>query len=197
MTPPGGWSPEVGRPGGRRRAAEERVPGGGQAGIAPAPGSVTGATPPGGWAPERVVEHAFGMGAPGPGAEPRPAGATVAPGGWRRGLRTVLRLEWLLALAAYVGLVYPTTAPYTAGAVAGLGVLLCAYGWTRRHTMPRPERADRLPTALVAAAAAALAVVIPAAMLGAMSGARAAAIAAVTSATAAALALGRPAPRRT
>ena len=127
-----------------------------------------------------------------PGPFPGPAGrAAVAPGGWRRELHSVLRAEWILALAAYVGLVYQCSAPYTAGAVAGVAVLLGAYGWTRRRTPPRPEPADRLPTALVAVAALALAAVIPTAMLGAMSGARVAAVLAVTCATAAALAVAR------
>ncbi|CAA9218974.1 MAG: hypothetical protein AVDCRST_MAG41-406, partial [uncultured Corynebacteriales bacterium] len=116
-------------------------------------------------------------------------------GGWRRELHTALRAEWVLALAAYIGLAYPRSAPYTAGAVAGVAVLLGAYGWTRWPTLPRPERADRLPTALVAAAAVALTAVIPTAMLGALPAARVAAIVAVTCATAAALTLGRHPPR--
>lgn len=124
--------------------------------------------------------------------QPVPTGATrVAPtsNGWRPALIAVVRIEWLLTVACYVGLAFARVAPYTAGALAGLAVALGAYGrlrWQSARTR-RPPAADRPATALAVAAAVATIVVVPAAMFGALTAARAGAIAAVTCATAAAV----------
>ncbi|HST66406.1 MAG TPA: hypothetical protein VLM05_14570 [Mycobacteriales bacterium] len=129
-------------------------------------------------------------------APPQPAGATRVPptgDGWRTGLVAVVRIEWLVAVACYVGLAFAKIAPYTAGALAGLAVVGGAYGrlrWQAARTR-RPPAADRPATALAVAAAVAAVVVVPAAMFGALTAARVAAIAAATCATAAAVLLRR------
>ena len=129
-------------------------------------------------------------------AQPVPTGATrVVPtsDGWRPALIAVVRIEWLLTVACYVGLAFARVAPYTAGALAGLAVALGGYGrlrWQSARTRRPPPR-DRPATALAIAAAVATIVVVPAAMFGALTAARAAAIAAVTCATVAAVLLRR------
>ena len=123
-------------------------------------------------------------------------GATRAPtaDGWHRGLIAVVRIEWLLAGAVYLGLAFDRVAPYAAGAWAGIAVVLGAYGrlrWQAARTR-RPPEPDRLPTIAAGLAAAASVVVVPAANnVGALTAARAAAIAAVTCATIAAVLLAR------
>ncbi|HEY6749063.1 MAG TPA: hypothetical protein VI357_25520 [Mycobacteriales bacterium] len=105
----------------------------------------------------------------------------------------MVRIEWLVAVACYVGLAFSRVAPYTAGALAGLAVVLGGYGRLRWQTAPvrRPPPEDRPATVLAVAAAAAAVVVVPAAMLGALTVARVAAIAAATCATVAAVLLRR------
>jgi hypothetical protein len=124
-----------------------------------------------------------------------PAGATrvADPQAWRRGLIAVVRIEWLVGIACFLGLAYPRTAPYTAGLLAGALVLLGAYGRVRWRPLARlrPPEADRTPTYAAVAAVATALVIIPAAMAGALTLARLAAVAAVTSATVAAVLLAR------
>jgi hypothetical protein len=124
-----------------------------------------------------------------------PVGASRVPGppGWRRALITIVRAEWLVAAACYLGLAFAHIAPYTAGALAGLAVVAGAYGRLRWQATRarRPPAEDRPATGLAVATAAALVVVVPAAMFGALTVARAAAIAAVTCATVAAVLLTR------
>jgi hypothetical protein len=195
--------------GGRRRAAEEDPPEGGRR-RAPDPAANgsrhAAADPAWGAAPAPVTTAVVGLPAwlvssppavQNPEWNPQPAyGATRAtgPDGWHRALVAVVRVQWLLALACYVGLAYPRVAPYTAGALAGIVVLAGAYGrvrWQTAHAR-RPETPDRPATGLALAAAATAVVVIPAAMVGALTVARVAAIAAVTCATAAAVLLRKP-----
>jgi hypothetical protein len=126
-----------------------------------------------------------------------PVGATrvAGPWGWRRGLITVVRVEWLVGIACFVGLAYGRVAPYTAGLLAGALVVAGAYGrvrWQSAHTR-RPPDPDRLPTYAAAAAVVTAVVVVPAAMAGALTVARFASVAAVTCATAAAVLMGRTA----
>jgi hypothetical protein len=130
-----------------------------------------------------------------PGPVSSAVGATRVPSteGWRHGLVTAVRIGWVLAVVCYVGLVFERTAPYTAGALAGVAVALGAYArirWLTARTR-RPPPADRPPTVLVVAAAAATVAVVPAAMVGALTVARVAAIVAVSCLTLAAVLLGR------
>ena len=128
-----------------------------------------------------------------------PPGATRAadPSAWRRGLITVVRIEWLVGVACFLGLAYARTAPYTAGLLAGALVVAGGYGRLRwqaarsaasagtgphPHVRRRRRRGDRV-------------VIIPAAMVGALTLARLAAVAAVTCATVAAVLLARTAGR--
>jgi hypothetical protein len=124
-----------------------------------------------------------------------PAGATrvADPDAWRRGLIAVVRIEWLVGLACFLGLAYARTAPYTAGLLAGALVVAGAYGRVRWQgtAAGRPPEPDRLPTYAATAAAATAVVIIPAAMVGALTLARLAAVAAVTCATVAAVLLAR------
>jgi hypothetical protein len=112
---------------------------------------------------------------------------------WHRALIAVVRVEWLVGVACFVGLAYPRTAPYTAGLLAGALVVAGAYGRLRWQSAPawRPPEPDRIPTYAAVAAAATAVVIIPAAMVGALTLARLAAVAAVTSATAASVLLAR------
>jgi hypothetical protein len=130
-----------------------------------------------------------------PGAVPVGATRVVDPGGWRRGLITVVRVEWLVGVACFLGLAYGRLAPYTAGLLAGALVVAGAYGrlrWQAAHTR-RPPDPDRLPTYAAAAAVLTAVAVVPAAMAGALDVARLATVAAVTCATVAAVLLGRTA----
>ena len=133
----------------------------------------------------------------GPGGQPRavPTGATrvTDPETWRRGLITVVRIEWLVGVVCFLGLAYARTAPYTAGLLAGALVVAGAYGRLRWRSIAtlRPPEPDRIPTYAAVAAVATAVVIIPAAMAGGLTLARLAAVAAVTSATVAAVLLAR------
>ena len=133
----------------------------------------------------------------GPGGQPRavPTGATrvTDPETWRRGLITVVRIEWLVGVVCLLGLAYARTAPYTAGLLAGALVVAGAYGRLRWRSIAtlRPPEPDRIPTYAAVAAVATAVVIIPAAMAGGLTLARLAAVAAVTSATVAAVLLAR------
>src|SRR6185312_4104264 len=124
-----------------------------------------------------------------------PTGATriADPTTWRRGLIRVVRIEWLVGIACFLGLAYARTAPYTAGLLAGALVVVGAYGRVRWRPLVRlrPPEPDRIPTYASVAAVATAVVIIPAAMAGALTLARLAAAAAVTSATVAAVLLAR------
>jgi len=124
-----------------------------------------------------------------------PTGATriADPTAWRRGLIRVVRIEWLVAIACFLGLAYARTTPYTAGLLAGALVVVGAYGRVRWRPLARlrPPEPDRIPTYAAVAAMATAVVIIPAAMAGALTLARLAAVAAVTSATVAAALLAR------
>jgi hypothetical protein len=112
----------------------------------------------------------------------------TGPDPWRRGLIAVVRLEWILGVVVYLGLVSDRLAPYTSGALTGVAVLLGGYArirWLTARTK-RPPAADRVSTAVAAAAAALTLLVVPAVMIGALTAARTAAVAAVTAATIAA-----------
>ena len=115
------------------------------------------------------------------------------PTTWRRGLIRVVRIEWLVGIACFLGLAYARTAPYTAGMLAGALVVVGAYGRVRWRPLARlrPPEPDRIPTYAAVAAVATAVVIIPAAMAGALTLARLAAVAAVTSATVAAVLLAR------
>jgi hypothetical protein len=197
--------------GGRRRAPEPASPEFNGVPVprrhaAPDDTGGTGAVPSWQRPPEPVPTSAVGIPAwlaptPTPATTTRygppavPVGATRVPtaDGWHRGLITVVRIEWLLAVAVYLGLAFDRVAPYAAGAWAGVGVALGAYGrlrWQAARTR-RPPQPDRLPTIAAGLAAAAGVVVVPAAMFGALTAARAGAIAAVTCATIAAVLLAR------
>jgi hypothetical protein len=130
-----------------------------------------------------------------PGAPPGPVGATRAadPDARRKALVAVVRLEWLVGVACFVGLAYGRTAPYTAGLLAGVIVVAAAYGRVRWQaaTTRRPPDRDRVPTYAVVAAVVVAVVVVPAAMVGALTLARLAVVAAVTCATFAAVLIGR------
>jgi len=124
-----------------------------------------------------------------------PTGATRIsdPEAWRRGLIRVVRIEWLVGIACFLGLAYARTAPYTAGLLAGALVVVGAYGRVRWRPLVRlrPPEPDRIPTYASVAGVATSVVIIPAAMAGALTLARFAAAAAVTSATVAAVLLAR------
>ena len=124
-----------------------------------------------------------------------PTGATRIsdPEAWRRGLIRVVRIEWLVGIACFLGLAYARTAPYTAGLLAGALVVVGAYGRVRWRPLVRlrPPELDRIPTYASVAGVATSVVIIPAAMAGALTLARLAAAAAVTSATVAAVLLAR------
>jgi len=124
-----------------------------------------------------------------------PTGATrvADPTAWRRGLIRVVRIEWLVGIACFLGLAYARTAPYTAGLLAGALVVVGAYGRVRWRPLVRlrPPEPDRIPTYASVAGVATSVVIIPAAMAGALTLARLAAAAAVTSATVAAVLLAR------
>jgi len=124
-----------------------------------------------------------------------PTGATRIsdPEAWRRGLIRVVRIEWLVGIACFLGLAYARTAPYTAGLLAGALVVVGAYGRVRWRPLVRlrPPEPDRIPTYAAVAGVATSVVIIPAAMAGALTLARFAAAAAVTSATVAAVLLAR------
>ena len=124
-----------------------------------------------------------------------PTGATriADPTTWRRGLIRVVRIEWLVGIACFLGLAYARTAPYTAGLLAGALVVVGAYGRVRWRPLVRlrPPEPDRIPTYAAVAGVATSVVIIPAAMAGALTLARLAAAAAVTSATVAAVLLAR------
>jgi len=124
-----------------------------------------------------------------------PTGATRIsdPEAWRRGLIRVVRIEWLVGIACFLGLAYARTAPYTAGLLAGALVVVGAYGRVRWRPLVRlrPPEPDRIPTYASVAGVATSVVIIPAAMAGALTLARLAAAAAVTSATVAAVLLAR------
>jgi hypothetical protein len=205
--PDGGPAPESS---GRRRAPEDGPPTATwPAGTGPAPdGGLAGAVSPAGapagggaaWPVEEVrPETAVGLpgwlGPSGPGARAVPAGATrvADPAAWRRGLITVVRIEWLAGIACFLGLAYARTAPYTAGLLAGALVVLGAYFRVRWRSLARlrPPAPDRIPSYAALAAVATAIVIIPAAMAGALTLARLAAVAAVTSATVAAVLLAR------
>ena len=115
------------------------------------------------------------------------------PAAWRRGLIRVVRIEWLVGIACFLGLAYARTAPYTAGLLAGALVVVGAYGRVRWRPLARlrPPEPDRIPTYAAVAAVATAVVIIPAAMAGALTLARLGAAAAVTSATVAAVLLAR------
>ena len=133
----------------------------------------------------------------GPDGQPRavPTGATrvTDPETWRRGLITVVRIEWLVGVVCFLGLAYARTAPYTAGLLAGALVVAGAYGRLRWRSIAtlRPPEPDRISTYAAVAAVATAVVIIPAAMAGGLTLARLAAVAAVTSATVAAVLLAR------
>ena len=124
-----------------------------------------------------------------------PTGATRIsdPEAWRRGLIRVVRIEWLVGIACFLGLAYARTAPYTAGLLAGALVVVGAYGRVRWRPLVRlrPPEPDRIPTYASVAGVATSVVIIPAAMAGALTLARLAAAAAVSSATVAAVLLAR------
>jgi hypothetical protein len=185
--------------GGRRRAAEpDGAPAGGrrqarEAAVMTAVGLPGWLAPNGGARPDPTAAG-WPVGPPWP-AGNVPVGATRAadPAGWRRELVAIVRAEWLVGLACFVGLAYARTAPYTAGLLAGLVVVAVAYGrvrWRAAGFGP-PTPAERVPTYAAAVAVAAAVVVVPAAMLGALTLARLAVVAAVTCATFAAVLLGR------
>jgi hypothetical protein len=122
-----------------------------------------------------------------------PTGAThvAEPRAWRRGLTTVVRIEWLVGVVCFLGLAYARTAPYTAGLLAGALVVAAAYGRLRwkAGTAHRPPESARRPTYAAAAALAAGLVIVPATIAGALTLARLAAVAVVTCATVAAVLL--------
>jgi hypothetical protein len=213
----GSWRVEVQPGGGGKRRAPEPATGGRRR--APEPDPV--AEPAGGggrWAPNSAVAEPAGGGrrpgerigrgavglpgwlAPPPGAVGAaavPVGATrvADPDAWRKALVAVIRIEWLVGVACFVGLAYGRTAPYTAGLLAGAIVVAGAYArlrWQGAHTR-RPPARDRVPTYAAVAAVAVAVVVVPAAMVGALTLARVAAVAAVTCATFAAMLIGRDA----
>jgi hypothetical protein len=130
-----------------------------------------------------------------PGGARVPLGATrvADPEAWHRGLITVVRIEWLVGVACFLGLAYARTAPYTAGLLAGALVVAGAYGRLRWRAIARrrPPEPDRIPTYAAVAAVATAVVIVPAAMVGALTLARLAAVAAVTCATVAAVLLAR------
>jgi hypothetical protein len=183
---------------GRRRAAEsDDAPAGGrrrarEAAVMTAVGLPGWLAPNGGARPDPTATG-WPVGPPRP-AGNVPVGATRAadPARWRRELVAIVRAEWLVGLACFVGLAYARTAPYTAGLLAGLVVVAVAYGRVRwRAGLGPPSPAERIPTYAAGVAVAAAVVVVPAAMLGALTLARLAAVAAVTCATFAAVLLGR------
>ncbi len=175
------------------------------AGTAPGPGGGPAVWPVPGSAAAGEVQRGTAVGLPawlGPSAATRgPDGARVPPRAtraadpeaWRRGLVTVVRIEWLVGVACFLGLAYARTAPYTAGLLAGALVVAGGYGRLRRRaaTLRRPPEPDRIPTYAAVAAVATAVVIIPAAMVGALTLARLAAVAAVTCATVAAVLLAR------
>jgi hypothetical protein len=128
-----------------------------------------------------------------------PTGATrvADPEAWRRGLIALVRIEWLVGVACFLGLAYARTAPYTAGLLTGALVVAGAYGRLRWQSVAarRPPEADRIPTYAAVVAVATAVVIIPAAMAGALTLARLAVVAAVTAATLAAVVLARTAER--
>ena len=85
----------------------------------------------------------------GPGGQPRavPTGATrvTDPETWRRGLITVVRIEWLVGVVCFLGLAYARTAPYTAGLLAGALVVAGAYGRLRWQVHRHPPPAGTGP----------------------------------------------------
>jgi hypothetical protein len=135
--------------------------------------------------------------APGPDGWGHAAAGTTPvadPGAWRRGLITVVRIEWLVGVVCFLGLAFARTAPFTAGLLAGTLVVAGGYGrlrW-RGSTARRPPEPDRIPTYVAVASVATAVVIIPAAMVGALPLARLAAVAAVSCATVAAVLLARP-----
>ncbi len=135
----------------------------------------------------------LGPSAPRDSAAPTAATRIADPETWRRGLIRVVRIEWLVGIACFLGLAYARTAPYTAGLLAGALVVVGAYGRVRWRPLARlrPPEPDRIPTYAAVAAVATAVVIIPAAMAGALTLARLAAAAAVTSATVAAVLLAR------
>ena len=182
------------------------------AGTVPGPDGGPGVWPAAGSAAAGEVQRGTAVGLPawlGPSAATRgrdrarvPPGATrvVDPSAWRRGLITVVRIEWLVGVVCFLGLAYARTAPYTAGLLAGALVVAGAYGRLRwqgsiLRTLRRPPEPARIPTYAAVAAVATAVVIIPAAMVGALTLARLAAVAAVTCATVAAVLLARTAGR--
>ena len=123
-------------------------------------------------------------------------------GAWQAAVALAIRVEWLVAVACYLGLAYDRTAPYAVGVLTGTLVVLGALGWLRwqaqpaavRYAVARLARTDRragLVVALAAAGALALFGVVPAAMLGRLGAARAAVVLAAAATTAAAVAAAR------
>jgi hypothetical protein len=145
------------------------------------------------------------------GGDPGSAGRTGPGGGpvgrdpewaWRSGVALVLRVQWLVAVAAYLGLAYRRTAPYTVGALTGVLVLLGAFGWLRWQAeppalraavarLPRVDRRAAVIVLLAGAGALGLVGIVPAAMLGELPAARVAVVLAVLATTGAAVAAGR------
>lgn len=194
--------------GGRRRAPEDGPPTATWM-TAPAPAADRG--PPTAVWPEGIAAASGGaaadvrrpaaaglpgwLGPSGPRDHSAPTGATRIADAetWRRGLIRVVRIEWLVGIACFLGLAYARTAPYTAGLLAGALVVVGAYARVRWRPLARlrPPEPDRIPTYAAVAAVATAIVIIPAAMAGALTLARLAAAAAVSSATVAAVLLAR------
>jgi hypothetical protein len=194
--------------GGRRRAPEDGPPTATWM-TAPAPAADRG--PPTAVWPEGIAAASGGavadvrrpaaaglpgwLGPSGPRDHSAPTGATriADPETWRRGLIRVVRIEWLVGIACFLGLAYARTAPYTAGLLAGALVVVGAYGRVRWRPLAhlRPPEPDRIPTYAAVAAVATAVVIVPAARAGALTLARLAAAAAVSSATVAAVLLAR------
>jgi tetratricopeptide (TPR) repeat protein len=113
-----------------------------------------------------------------------------------------VRAQWLFGVATYLGLAYGESAPYLAGALTLVLVLLGAFGRLRWQALPEAVRAEivrlprqdpgaRLLVGLALAGALGIVVVVPASMLGALAAARLASIASVTVTAAAAVLVAR------
>lgn len=138
----------------------------------------------------------------GPAGRRRAAGAPAGGDTLRTGFVRWLRGQWLLGIATYLGLAYPESAPYMAGAVTLVLVLLAAFGWLRWQGLPAPAKAEitrrprtdpkaRLLVGLALLGVVGIVVVVPASMLGALMAARLAVIGSVAATVAAAVVTGR------
>jgi hypothetical protein len=120
----------------------------------------------------------------------------------RLGFVRWLRGQWVLGVAAYLGLAYEGSAPYVAGAVTLILVPLGAFGWLRWQGLPASLKAEvirrprtdpraRLLVGLALLGGLGIVAVVPASMLGALMAARLATVGSVAVTVAAAVLAGR------